>query len=265
MTRIVVNKYFPNYEKITREIFDKTHGKGEIIISNEVNNEGLFIINDIGEVIRFYSKNPEELIQEIINYLENNYLTSGETMDIIQEFSANTQNTIEKVREYTFELSASTINISNNLQELSGTVKTIIENPPIDEDTVRIIANEEAALEVAKVVASADTSFDTLKEIADWIKNDTTGAAKMANDIEKLQEDVVNVSEEVTKVTEDISTTVQEYVNEAIANINSAEHVTLTREQYDTLIREGRVIITENGEEKTIIYSEYAYYMIYEE
>lgn len=39
------------------------------------------------------------------------------------------------------------------------------------------------ATEIAKVVADAPESFDTLKEIADWIANDTTGAAKMANDI----------------------------------------------------------------------------------
>ena len=44
-----------------------------------------------------------------------------------------------------------------------------------------------AALEVAKVVADADANFDTLKEIADWILNDTTGAADMANDIAALQ------------------------------------------------------------------------------
>lgn len=37
--------------------------------------------------------------------------------------------------------------------------------------------------EIAKVVADAPANFDTLKEIADWIANDTTWAAKMANDI----------------------------------------------------------------------------------
>lgn len=46
---------------------------------------------------------------------------------------------------------------------------------------------EIAAMEVAKVVAGADASFDTLKEIADWITNDTTGAAKMANDVSSLR------------------------------------------------------------------------------
>lgn len=44
-----------------------------------------------------------------------------------------------------------------------------------------------AATEVAKIVAGADAKFDTLKEIADWILNDTTGAANMANDIAALQ------------------------------------------------------------------------------
>lgn len=44
-----------------------------------------------------------------------------------------------------------------------------------------------AAEEVAKVVANAPASYDTLKEIADWIQSDTTGAAKMANDITALK------------------------------------------------------------------------------
>ena len=55
----------------------------------------------------------------------------------------------------------------------------------VGEDTgksVRAISAEE----VAKVVADADASYDTLKEIADWILNDTTGAAKMANDVARL-------------------------------------------------------------------------------
>ena len=39
------------------------------------------------------------------------------------------------------------------------------------------------ATEIAKVVADAPAAYDTLKEIAEWITNDTTGAAKMANDI----------------------------------------------------------------------------------
>lgn len=57
-------------------------------------------------------------------------------------------------------------------------------------DTVGSIANTAttiAATKVAEIVAGADASYDTLKEIADWILNDTSGAADMANDIAALQ------------------------------------------------------------------------------
>lgn len=46
-----------------------------------------------------------------------------------------------------------------------------------------------AADAVAKVVANAPEDFDTLKEVADWIANDTTGAAKMQSDIATLKGD----------------------------------------------------------------------------
>ena len=52
---------------------------------------------------------------------------------------------------------------------------------------VEMSARAIAAEEVAKIVASADTDFDTLKEIADWIANDTTGSAQMSNDITNLK------------------------------------------------------------------------------
>lgn len=47
---------------------------------------------------------------------------------------------------------------------------------------------------IASVVAGADASFDTLKEIADWIVNDTTGAASMANKISALETLVGNTA-----------------------------------------------------------------------
>lgn len=55
------------------------------------------------------------------------------------------------------------------------------------EGSVSAIAMAAAVAEVAKVVAGADVKFDTLKEIADWIANDTTGSAEMANDIAALE------------------------------------------------------------------------------
>lgn len=48
-------------------------------------------------------------------------------------------------------------------------------------------AQKQAALEVAKIVADAPEAYDTLKEIADYITSDTTGAAQMASDIDALE------------------------------------------------------------------------------
>lgn len=48
------------------------------------------------------------------------------------------------------------------------------------------------AYQIAQIVAGADTRYDTIKEIADWIINDTTGAAKMASDILALQNEMSN-------------------------------------------------------------------------
>ena len=60
-----------------------------------------------------------------------------------------------------------------------------------DTKSVRTISAEE----VAKIVAGADANFDTLKEIADWIKSDTTGAAKMANDIAQNASDIKAIND----------------------------------------------------------------------
>lgn len=45
---------------------------------------------------------------------------------------------------------------------------------------------------IAEVVAGADEDFDTLKEVADWILNDTTGAAKLQTDVAQLKTDVAD-------------------------------------------------------------------------
>lgn len=55
------------------------------------------------------------------------------------------------------------------------------------------VVEEMITSEVTKVVAGADADFDTLKEVADWIKSDTTGAAKMQKDVADLRDEVKNI------------------------------------------------------------------------
>ena len=73
--------------------------------------------------------------------------------------------------------------------------KEIIDRIASDEETIektKVIVTEE----IAKIVANAPENFDTLKEIADWIQNDTTGAASMANDILNLKTKVETLEKE---------------------------------------------------------------------
>lgn len=55
------------------------------------------------------------------------------------------------------------------------------------EGSVANIATSITAAKVAEIIAGADADFDTLKEIADWILNDTTGAAALINDVADLK------------------------------------------------------------------------------
>lgn len=68
----------------------------------------------------------------------------------------------------------------------------------VGEDT-NMSARAIAAAEVAKIVANADASYDTLKEIADWIMSDTTGAASMTADIAALEAKLAGVDKTVVE------------------------------------------------------------------
>ena len=59
-----------------------------------------------------------------------------------------------------------------------------------DANTDGSVANK-VATEIAAVVNNAPDSFDTLKEIADWIANDVTGAAALANKVSAIESDYV--------------------------------------------------------------------------
>ena len=75
------------------------------------------------------------------------------------------------------------------IEKLNGTADVV--------GSVANTANAAAAAKVAEIVAGANADFDTLKEIADWILNDTTGAADMANDIAALQGQMAGIDSTV--------------------------------------------------------------------
>lgn len=94
----------------------------------------------------------------------------------------------------------SIINTRDNATQTK--IATLIGNVTGDDaKSVRTISAEE----VAKIVADADTDYDTLKEIADWIKSDPTDAAQMANDIESLKTTVGDSTSGLVKDIADIN------------------------------------------------------------
>lgn len=80
--------------------------------------------------------------------------------------------------------------------------------------SVRTIASEETA----KIVAGADASFDTLKEIADWISSHKTDAAAMNSAIVALEKIVDGIGGEGEKAT------VVAYVTDAIAALKIGDY-----------------------------------------
>ena len=94
---------------------------------------------------------------------------------------------------------ATAIGQNKAAHEVNAAAIAVLNGGAEDAGSVANTAATAAALEVAKVVANADADFDTLKEIADWIMSDTTGAAGMAADIDALQAQLAGVEETVVK------------------------------------------------------------------
>lgn len=86
--------------------------------------------------------------------------------------------------------------------------------------TIRDIASEE----VAKIVNGADASYDTLKEISDWILSDTTGAASMANDIAALKG---NEHTHSNKALLDTYTQTEENIADAVTKKHNHSNLTI--------------------------------------
>ena len=83
--------------------------------------------------------------------------------------------------------------------------------------------------EIAKVVAGADTSFDTLKEISDWISTHGDSAAAMNSAIQDNAADIAELAALVGTIPEGAtSTTVIAYIAEAIEAIGIGDYAKTT-------------------------------------
>ena len=89
------------------------------------------------------------------------------------------------------------------------------------------------AYQIAQIVAGADASYDTLKEIADWIMSDQTGAAKMANDIKANADAISDLETLVGTIPADATATdivgyIAEYVQAQLAASDLSQYAKAT-------------------------------------
>ena len=144
-------------------------------------NEALDTINEnisekVDDAISNSLENINDEIEEKINEAISGVLDTNIT-ERVDELQAKID------AEYERAFSAETA-LQTSINNLSGEIETT--------------ARETAAEEIAKIIADSEESLETLKEIAEWISNDTTGAAQMANDIASLKtsdaENVANIN-----------------------------------------------------------------------
>ena len=105
--------------------------------------------------------------------------------------------------------------LQSNIDTVSGKVTTLVGSVSGDDTkSARTIASEE----VAKIVAGADTAYDTLKEISDWISSHKSDASAMNSAIAALEAIVDGIGGEGEKAT------VKAYVDDAIAALNIGDY-----------------------------------------
>ena len=108
----------------------------------------------------------------------NKTVLDGITSAKVKAWDAAKANAISSAKTYADSLNTA---MDGRVNVLETSISTLV-----GEDTGKSVRSVSAE-EVAKIVNGADTRYDTLKEIADWIISDTTGSAQMANDISALK------------------------------------------------------------------------------
>ena len=183
---------------------------------------------------------------------------------------------VSEVEDGLAELSGSVVeHIAQNeadLQELDDKIESIDIPEPVSDEHIQDIA----AQEVAKLVSSADSMYQVLQELADWVESDESGSAQLIADVATLNDSVDELSAETeslknivenlpipsgSPVDESVIQALKDYIDEKIASIqHESDHVFLSRAEYNELLREGHVMI----DGKMHYFSDSVYYCIYQ-
>lgn len=171
----------------------------------KVKAKGYALASDLGELASKDEVAKTDLASDLVTEIEG----KANTADLGALASKNEVAKTDLASALSTEISNATSNIATQ----TGRIDTLVGSKTGD-DTKS--ARTMAAEEVAKIVAGAPESLDTLKEIADWISSHSDDAAAMNSAIAALQGKTVLGTHEVDGEQVEY-TTVKAYVEAVLA------------------------------------------------
>lgn len=164
-----------------------------LIVNNAANET-----NITGDVITKVSSNGQSInINKTVigNLLLTGYTETKKNINTVEDIS-DTYSLNKALSQFEFHLGK----LDDSIDLLNGSA-----------DTAGSVANK-VSTEIAKVVAGAPANYDTLKEIADYIATDTTGAASVATNISKLQSETNAINDKLVGVDETVIKTIENLI-----------------------------------------------------
>lgn len=129
-------------------------------------------------------------------------VVSGHTTDIAKNASDIT--TLNgRIGQSVTDLETSIGAVNTKVNDLLGEDKP--EEESVAAPTIREIAEDAASKKVNAIVDNAPESFDTLKEIADWITNDETGAASISATVGEHTQEINALKDSVSTLRTDVN------------------------------------------------------------
>ena len=163
-----------------RALAENTYTKGEVdallvplaVAENVYNKSEVYNKNETYAKSEVYTKSETDAeIKKVADDLAEIDLTpyaTNERVDTIYKVEGETKSGVLADALVEIATNKTAIALLNDAADKEGSVKHTV------------------ATELAKIISDTDADIDTLNEIAAWIINDQTGAAKMANDIAAL-------------------------------------------------------------------------------
>lgn len=153
---------------------------------------GFYIVNGSGSI---FALDTSTGATDEISALETRVSTLESNRVLVSDFETYKGNV-----ETAISSKASVSELNNVNNTLGGRLTTL------EEMDYEQIAVDAAAGAVAAIVAGADSDFDTLKEVADWILSDTTGAAGLQKKVSEHTESIDAINDELGDINDELDT-----------------------------------------------------------